>query len=99
MSALSRRILAVRADLEAGAEVDPERVAALCAEVEAQAPGMAPAQAQELLAALRAVAALVVSRRDEAGAALADLGRAHSGIKGYAALRSMHTEQRLSKRA
>lgn len=99
MSALSRRLAAVRADLEAGAEIEPARVAALCAEVEAAAGGLSPAEASELLAALRAVAALVAERRDEAGEALAELGRAHSGIKGYAALRSMHTEQRLSKRA
>lgn len=99
MSALSRRLAAVRADLEAGAEIEPARVAALCAEVEAAAGGLSPAEASELLDALRAVAALVAERRDEAGEALAELGRAHSGIKGYAALRSMHTEQRLSKRA
>ena len=99
MSALSRRLAAVRADLEAGAEIDPARVAALCGEVEAAAAALSPAEATELLVALRAVATLVTERRDEAAEALAELGRAHSGIKGYAALRSMHTEQRLSKRA
>lgn len=99
MSALSRRLAAVRADLEAGAEVDPARVAALCGEVEAAAGGLSKVEAAELLEALRAVTTLVTGLRDEAGAALAELGRAHSGIKGYAALRSMHTEQRLSKRA
>ena len=99
MSSLSRRLAAVRADLEGGAEIDPARVAALCREVEACAGGLPPSEANDLLRTLRAVTALVAQVRDEAADALAELGRAHSGIRGYASLRSMHTEQRLSKRA